>query len=87
MMMDGGFMSQGVDIELNIFQTLLSLVTSFPVVHARLLTNVSTNFIFRAAQLRTDYASVAPQACYHVSSCTNPGRPLCRPRRQRRCGN
>jgi len=34
--------SQGVDIQLKILQTLLSLITNFPAVHGRLLANVRT---------------------------------------------
>jgi len=33
-------MSQGVDIQLKILQTLLSLITNFPTIHGRLLANV-----------------------------------------------
>ena len=33
-------MSQGVDIQLKILQTLLSLITNFPAIHGRLLANV-----------------------------------------------
>ena len=36
-------MSQGVDIQLKILQTLLSLITNFPAVHGRLLANVRTS--------------------------------------------
>jgi len=32
--------SQGVDIQLKILQTLLSLITNFPTIHGRLLANV-----------------------------------------------
>jgi hypothetical protein len=32
--------SQGVDIQLKILQTLLSLITDFPAIHGRLLANV-----------------------------------------------
>jgi hypothetical protein len=34
--------SQGVDIQLKILQTLLSLITNFPTIHGRLLANVRT---------------------------------------------
>ena len=34
-------MSQGVDIQLRILQTLLSLITNFPAVHGQLLGDVS----------------------------------------------
>jgi hypothetical protein len=33
-------MSQGVDIQLKILQTLLSLITNFPTIHGRLLADV-----------------------------------------------
>ena len=36
-------MSQGVDIQLKILQSLLSLITNFPAVHGRLLVNVRTS--------------------------------------------
>jgi len=39
-------MSQGVDIQLKILQTLLSLITNFPAVHGRLLANVRTPVSF-----------------------------------------
>ena len=34
-------MTQGVDIQLKILQTLLSLITNFPAIHGRLLADVS----------------------------------------------
>ncbi len=33
-------MAQGVDIQLKILQTLLSLITNFPAIHGRLLADV-----------------------------------------------
>lgn len=43
-------MSQGVDIQLRILQTLLSLITNFPSVHGELLGDVSTFYLFRRTQ-------------------------------------
>ena len=43
-------MSQGVDIQLKILQTLLSLITNFPAVHGRLLANVR-GFLLHAFSL------------------------------------
>ena len=45
-------MSQGVDIQLKILQTLLSLITNFPAIHGRLLANV------RAFVLRSLFSSL-----------------------------
>ena len=39
-------MNQGVDIQLRILQTLLSLITNFPAVHGDLLGEVRLCFIF-----------------------------------------
>jgi hypothetical protein len=39
-------MSQGVDIQLKILQTLLSLITNFPAVHGRLLANVRLSLFY-----------------------------------------
>jgi len=38
-------MSQGVDIQLKILQTLLSLITNFPTIHGRLLANVRASVL------------------------------------------
>ena len=40
-------MSQGVDIQLRILQTLVSLITNFPSVHGELLGEVRSNFLLR----------------------------------------
>ncbi len=37
-------MSQGVDIQLKILQTLLSLITNFPPIHGRLLGDVRLSY-------------------------------------------
>ena len=39
-------MSQGVDVEPEILQTLLTLGTNFPAVHGQLLANVRTSILF-----------------------------------------
>jgi hypothetical protein len=39
-------MSQGVDIQLRILQTLLSLITNFPTIHGRLLANVRAYVLY-----------------------------------------
>ena len=38
-------MSQGVDIQHKILQTLLSLITNFPAIHGRLLANVRASVL------------------------------------------
>ncbi|KAF8500785.1 hypothetical protein F5888DRAFT_1793216 [Russula emetica] len=48
-------MSQGVDIQLKILQTLLSLITDLPTIHGRLLANPS--FCFKLHESRTAVAS------------------------------
>ena len=41
--------SQGVDIQLRILQTLLSLITNFPAIHGDLLGEVSISFLSRGS--------------------------------------
>jgi hypothetical protein len=63
-------MSQGVDIQLKILQTLQPLITNFPAVHGRLLANVRTLIslsccaptLFCLVLIGTEYALVALQA-------------------------
>lgn len=47
-------MSQGVDIQLRILQTLLSLITNFPQVHGELLGDVRTNLIMKRCLILTN---------------------------------
>ena len=58
-------MNQGVDIQLRILQTLLSLITNFPAVHGQLLGDVCILYITVTLRLQ----SVRP--CYCASSCKN----------------
>ena len=55
--------SQGVDIQMRILQTLLSLVTNFPEVHGALLGDVSVWVLFFREGLGGLYADYKP-SCY-----------------------
>jgi hypothetical protein len=46
--------SQGVDIQLKILQTLLSLITNFPAIHGRLLANVRAFVLCSLSSSLTD---------------------------------
>lgn len=70
--------SQGVDIQLKILQTLLSLITNFPAVHGALLGDV------RRASLPRTSADVLSRRFYCVSSCTSRKSVWCRRRRRQR---
>ena len=61
----GDCINQGVDIQLRILQTLLSLITNFPFVHGELLGDVS--------HLYSDYySSIDQSACHrHYSYISN----------------
>ena len=66
----GDCMNQGVDIQLRILQTLLSLITNFPAIHGELLGDVRILFIASAACL-TD-AGIG-RLCCSASSCKSRG--------------
>lgn len=61
-------MNQGVDIQLRILQTLLSLITNFPAVHGALLGDVRDAFVKSLAFLINN----TRRYCY-ASSCKNLG--------------
>jgi hypothetical protein len=79
----GDAMSQGVDIQLRILQTLLSLITNFPSVHGELLGDVSNtnhSLLSRRSLLRTRH-------CYYASSSRNQGSQSSHQRPQQPLGN
>lgn len=51
----GDSLSQGVDIQLKVLQTLLSLLTNYPDVHDELLGDVSKSGTFSLAKLKYDF--------------------------------
>jgi hypothetical protein len=53
-------MSQGVDIQLKILQTLLSLITNFPTIHGRLLANVRAFVMYSLFPSLTDLPTAIP---------------------------
>lgn len=63
-------MNQGVDIQLRILQTLLSLITNFPAVHGDLLGDVRVLFLLRFALPLRRLTLFGRRYCY-VSSCRN----------------
>ena len=68
-------MSQGVDIQLKILQTLLSLITNFPAIHGRLLANVRTFILCYLCLDGWMDIRLWIRLCFCVSNCTNLGRP------------
>jgi hypothetical protein len=60
-------MSQGVDIQLRILQTLVSLITNFPSIHGELLGEV------RSLYLPGIYLITCQRHCFSVLSCKIPG--------------
>ena len=54
-------MSQGVDIQLKIFQTHLSVVTNFPAIHSKLLVNVRAFVLCSLFFSLTDEMALLPR--------------------------
>ena len=69
-------MSQGVDIQLRILQTLVSLITNFPSVHAELLGEVCC---YALKSDTTRPSNVIYRHFFCVSSCKTLGLRSCRP--------
>lgn len=67
----GDCINQGVDIQLRILQTLLSLITNFPAVHGQLLGDVSTvlTSIGLSRSARNPYVDSSVRPYYYVSDC------------------
>lgn len=65
----GDCINQGVDIQLRILQTLLSLITNFPSVHGELLGDVSRFYNFHTQMLTR--ARVTNRLCSYVSNFKN----------------
>jgi Dimerisation and cyclophilin-binding domain of Mon2 len=79
--------SQGVDIQLRILQTLLSLVTNFPEVHGDLLGDVRNRLYCHLKNCLLFNAELIYRPCYYVSNCKNRVLQWCRPQQQPRSGN
>jgi hypothetical protein len=61
-------MLQGVDIQLKILQTLLSLVTNFPTIHNRLPANVRAFVLRSLFSSLTDGPALLPRFRLHEST-------------------
>ena len=63
--------SQGVDIQLRILQTLLSLITNFPAVHGALLGDVRARAPFDTFCFMLTWQLPTTRLCCFVSNCKN----------------
>jgi len=83
--------NQGVDIQLRVLQTLLSLVTNFPEVHGDLLGDVRFRPYYHLERLvvclTTILILVSNRLCYYVSNCKNRVLRWCHPQQQPHSGN